>query len=373
MSGKHTKGKNDDKVVVSPEDTAAPHSKRKKKKKLTRGQIIKRVMIGVIVCLFLVAGGIFTYIAYLLNSMDVVDIPKDDTQINLSDQYQDKKYDGIRNIAVFGVDRRGGNANTRSDVIMIVTLDNQHKKVKATSLLRDSYVSVEGYGKTKLTHAYSYGGPELAIKTINSNFNMNIRDFVTVDFDSMAKIVDAVGGVDIEVTQGELESLNKCIDEYADAYDIEKRTYVTSAGMQHLNGMQACGYARVRYDHNNGDDRRRTDRQRRVMEEVFNKALNMDPAGYLSLAQTLLPLVETSFSAGDLIGLVGEATDILTNDSAEFEQARFPMDNDSTFPTIDGMSVVDFDHEVTNEKLYNFIFEDIDPSGTTSSTSKNNS
>ena len=155
MSGKHTKGKNDDKVVVSPEDTAAPHSKRKKKKKLTRGQIIKRVMIGVIVCLFLVAGGIFTYIAYLLNSMDVVDIPKDDTQINISDQYQDKKYDGIRNIAVFGVDRRGGNANTRSDVIMIVTLDNQHKKVKATSLLRDSYVSVEGYGKTKLTHAYS--------------------------------------------------------------------------------------------------------------------------------------------------------------------------------------------------------------------------
>ena len=114
-------------------------------------------------------------------------------RINISDQYQDKKYDGIRNIAVFGVDRRGGNANTRSDVIMIVTLDNQHKKVKATSLLRDSYVSVEGYGKTKLTHAYSYGGPELAIKTINSNFNMNIRDFVTVDFDSMAKIVDAVG------------------------------------------------------------------------------------------------------------------------------------------------------------------------------------
>lgn len=97
--------------------------------------------------------------------------------------------------------------------------------------------------RQKLTHAYAYGGPELAIKTINSNFNMNIRDFVTVDFDSMAKIVDAVGGVDIEVTQGELESLNKCIDEYADAYDIEERTYVTSAGMQHLNGMQACGYA----------------------------------------------------------------------------------------------------------------------------------
>ena len=376
MSGKHTKGKNDNKVVVSPEDTATPHSKRKKKKKLTKGQIIKRVMIGVIVCLFLVAGGIFTYIAYLLNSMDVVDIPKDDTQINISDQYQDKKYDGIRNIAVFGVDRRGGNANTRSDVIIILTLDNQHKKIKATSRLRDSYVSVEGYGKTKLTHAYAYGGPELAIKTINSNFNMNIRDFVTVDFDSMAKIVDAVGGVDIEVTQGELESLNKCIDEYADAYDIEERTYVTSAGMQHLNGMQACGYARVRYDHNNGDDRRRTDRQRRVMEEVFNKALTMDPAGYLSLAQTLLPLVETSFSAGDLIDLVGEATDILTNDGAEFEQARFPMDVDASFPRIDGMEVVDFDHEVTNEKLYNFIFEDIDPSatttGNTSTTSKNN-
>ena len=95
--------------------------------------------------------------------------------------------------------------------------------------------------------------------------------------------------------------------------------------------------------------------------------MNMDPAYYLSMAQTLLPLVETSFTAGDLVQLVGEATDILTNDDAGFEQARFPMDSDLFFPNLpSGMSVVDFDSEVTNEKIYNFIFEDIDPSATTS-------
>lgn len=367
MNGKHRNSKHSDRVIVSPEDTAAPKSRKKKKKKLTKAQLVKRIMVGVIVCLFLIAGGIFTYIAVLLNSMQHTVIPKDDTQINISDQYTDSKYDGIRNIAVFGVDRRGS-GSSRSDVIMVVSIDNQHKKIKALSLLRDSYVSIDGYSsRDKLGHAYAYGGPELAIKTINKNFNLNVRDFVTVDFDSMAKVVDAVGGVDIEVTQGELESLNKCIDEYCDVYNIKNRTYVTSAGMQHLNGMQACGYSRVRYDNNQGDDRRRTERQRRVLEEVFNQAMNMDPAGYLSMAQTLLPLVETSFTAGDLVQLVGEATDILTNDDAGFEQARFPMDSDLFFPNLpSGMSVVDFDSEVTNEKIYNFIFEDIDPSATTS-------
>ena len=240
---------------------------------------------------------------------------------------------------------------------MILTVDRKNNKMKATSLLRDSYVTIQGRkSKEKLAHAYAYGGPELAIQTINQNFGLNVRDYVTVDFDSMAKVVDAMGGVTIDVQANEIKSTNESIKEYCKYYK-ETPTYVKKAGVQTLNGMQACGYSRVRYA-GNGDDRQRTDRQRRVIEQVFNKALAMNPLEYPSMAAKVVPLMETSLSTSKILGL---GTAVLKSGSAKFDQMRFPMNMDLMPETINGVSVITFDETATKQKLHDFLFEDITP------------
>lgn len=117
----------------------------------------------------------------------------------------------IVNIALFGVDQRNNQEQVRSDSVMILSVDKKHNKIKIISLMRDTYVEIEGYGKTKLTHAYYYGGPQLAVKTINQNFGTNITEFATVNFQQMAAIIDAVGGVEIDISEAERKNANGSI------------------------------------------------------------------------------------------------------------------------------------------------------------------
>ena len=114
----------------------------------------------------------------------------------------------IINIAFFGVDRRAVNEASRSDSIMILSIDEMHKKIKMSSIMRDTYVEIKNHGQTKINHAYAYGGPQLAIRTLNENFNLDIRDYVTVDFFNFEKIIDAIGGVTIDVKQDEISLIN---------------------------------------------------------------------------------------------------------------------------------------------------------------------
>lgn len=155
--------------------------------------------------------------------------------------------------------------NSRSDTIMILSIDKQHDKLKLTSIMRDTYISVDGHGMTKITHAYAYGGPQLAVKTINQNFNMNIKDYVTVDFFGLEKIIDSIGGVQINVEKAEVPVMNSYITETS---RIEKTvpTFVQSSGLQTLNGSQAVAYSRIRYVGN--ADYKRTQRQRTVLEQL---------------------------------------------------------------------------------------------------------
>lgn len=134
--------------------------------------------------------------------------------------------------------------------------------------MRDSYVDIEGHGKTKLNHAYAYGGPELAIKTINSNFKLNIRDFVAVDFYGLENIIDTVGGVEIPVRSDEIKYINSYMQGTA---KVENKAVqeVQNPGLQNLNGMQAVAYARIRYT--SGGDYERTERQRTILTAVMNK------------------------------------------------------------------------------------------------------
>lgn len=340
-----------------PKQEPAAHGKSRKTKKKRLPKPV-RIFLVVLPCLLVVcAVGLLVYGLWLNSQFTRTEIPRDDSALGIDSQFNDAKYDEITNIALFGVDRRQGES-CRSDAIIVLTVDRKRNKMKATSLLRDSYVSIDGRThKEKLAHAYSYGGPELAIRTLNQNFGLNIRDYITVDFDSMAKVVDAVGGVTIDVKQNELKSLNESIREYCEYYD-EEPTYVTEAGEQLLNGMQACGYSRVRYA-GNGDDRQRTDRQRRVIEQVFNKVLAMNPISYPSLAAKVVPLIETSMSMGDMLGL---GTAVMKSGSASFDQMRFPMNVDLWEDhAYDGSSVIAFDEETTKQKLHDFLFEDIKP------------
>ena len=170
----------------------------KKKRKRRRG--CAHFLFCWLLILLGLGGGAF-YAWRVLGSYEYNPINEDNLAVSAaSQQYADK----VTNIALFGVDSRAGEGS-RSDAMMILSVDSKRGCIKLSSLMRDAYVAVDGHGQTKLCHAYAYGGPELAVKTINQNFQMDIREYATVNFTQMADIVDAVGGVELEVSEGEME------------------------------------------------------------------------------------------------------------------------------------------------------------------------
>ncbi len=277
----------------------------------------------------------------------------------------------IINVALFGIDSRDEKSfKGLSDSIMIMSLNTETKKVKIISLMRDTLVPIEKDGKTtynKLTTAYKTGGPELAIKTINKCFDLDISEYATVNFYGMADIIDAVGGIDVTLTEREVKSrgknnhgINDMIEEvclYMD--ESPKDHYVTVSGDQHLNGIQAVAYARIRYVANiwgTNNDYGRTDRQRYVMEQLFNKATKMKKTQYIKLAKSLIPCSETSLSYSDILNL---ATNILLH-SPTFEQSRAPQD-EWNMPAPSGSfgSVVYFDLDYAAKAIHGVIYDDL--------------
>ena len=146
------------------------------------------------------AGIGFWYVQDKLGKVNYVDISSDDIEVT---EGIDEKMNGYRTIAIFGVDSRSNQLEkgTRSDCIILATIDESTKEVKLTSVYRDTYLELTGRGLDKVTHAYSYGGAALAMSTLNTNLDLNITEFVTVNFESVVDIVDAVGGVSINVTK----------------------------------------------------------------------------------------------------------------------------------------------------------------------------
>ncbi|WP_303864657.1 LCP family protein [Alkalibaculum bacchi] len=308
-----------------------------KKKERSTG---KKVLIGFLALILLIsAGGIYLFDKYL-GDMSRVDISKNDEELNISPE-SSKKDDKIINIALFGIDTRANDYDsaTRSDTIMIASLDKQHKKIKLTSIMRDTYVNIPDRGYDKINHSYAFGGPELAIKTINKNFDMNIKNYVTVNFSAMAKIVDAIGGVEIDVKD----------------YEIRHLPGVNSTGLQNLSGDQAVSYSRIRYS---GDgDYERTQRQRKVLENVIYKVLDSKSLTQaLALIETLTPNVETSLSTVDMVGL---ATDVFSSNIKTLENTRLPLDEYSKGGTWNGVYYLKPNSLVDNVKyLHEFIYED---------------
>ena len=277
----------------------------------------------------------------------------------------------IINVALFGIDTREKNSfKGLSDSIMILSLNTETKKVKVISIMRDTLVPIESNGTTtynKITTAYQKGGPELAIKTLNKVFGLDISEYATVNFYGMSDIIETVGGIDAELTDREVKArgennhgINDMIQEICQYSGYNPNDYyITTSGKQHLNGVQAVAYARIRYVPNiwgTNNDYGRTDRQRYVMEQLFNKATQMGKTQYVKLAKALIPCSETSLSYSQIISL---AFNILLK-SPTFEQARIPQ-NEFLMNSPSGSfgSVVYYDLNYASKVIHAMIYDDM--------------
>lgn len=289
------------------------------------------------ILIFVLVGATVFYGNYLLNKIDKVEIDKENVGITEEVEEKLSQYDDkITNIALFGIDAEDGGVG-RSDSIIIATLDFHNKKLKLTSIMRDSYVDIDGYGTDKINHAYAFGGAELAIKTLNQNFNLNIEDFVAVNFTTMPKIIDKIGGITVDITSEEVSYIQG----------------IESAGTYNLTGYQALDYSRIRYA--TGGDYVRTERQRTVLTKIFEKILAMNPTKYPGLLSEVLPMVKTNFNSAEILEL---GTEVLSMGVASLEQERFPLDGYCEGKMIDGIYYLTFDKDATVNQLHEYIFED---------------
>ena len=256
------------------------------------------ILILIILAIIAVASGYF-FIRGKLDQMQQVDI--DENNLNVSATVAEN-LSGYRNIAIYGVDSRDselGEGN-RSDCIIIASINNDTKEIKLISVYRDTYVDIDGYGLDKITHAYSYGGPELALKTLNENLDLNVTEFVTVNFDAVADAVNALGGVEINIQADEIDYLNSYLAETSRVTGLETEE-ITETGLQTLDGVQAVAYSRIRYTE--GGDYRRTERMRTVIEAMFEKLKDKSLGEINNLADQILPEVYTNIEPNEIISL----------------------------------------------------------------------
>lgn len=334
----------------------------------------RKKQIGILLILLFAAVGLLVYVFAKMTSFKQVDIGKTDEElgiqsINYSELVIRPSYpyaggaellktddldNQIINIALFGIDRRNGNERGRSDAIIIATLDFQHGKIKLISLMRDLEVPIEGHGRTKLNHAYAYGGAPLAVKTINQNFGLDIRDYVTVDFFMLASIIDALGGIEVDVRPEEIQHINKYIKEMSGLKDLEPN-YLEESGRQTLSGIQAVAYARIR-SVGNGDFQR-TERQKQVLVQIIEKMKEKGVTAVPKLLMELSPYVETSLSRTDILSM---AYQYFKHGNMVVEQQRFPLDGtwESGY-TKSGSWVIRTDLEKMKNAIQQYVYTDV--------------
>jgi LCP family protein required for cell wall assembly len=258
------------------------------------------------------------------------------------------KEDGVVNILLIGNDSRENGEDGRSDAMILLSISSKTKKIYMTSLLRDIYVDIPGHDGNRLNAAYSYGGPELLLETVEKNFDITVNRYVLVNFEAFAALVDAVGGVELELTSAEVELVNGYLWEYNILTDRPEGTdYLDTSvsGLIHLNGPQALAYSRNRYI---GTDFGRTERQRKVLTEVIHnlpKALVQNPG---ELFDNLFPNLTTNLTQTECFRLSLMAPKLLTY---EIEQCTIPADGTYQNANIRGMAVLQLDFEKNQEIL----------------------
>lgn len=287
----------------------------------------------VLVCIFLIS---FYTVHKTLGKVNQIPVDTSDLNINYEEIEEFENHEKIVNIALFGIDSKDG-VRGRSDAIMIATIDPIHNKLKLTSIMRDSYVNIPDIGMDKINHAYAFGGPQLSIKTINENFGLDIKDYMSVNFTSLPEIIDILGGVEVNITDEEVTHIPG----------------INSPGIYNLTGKQALSYSRIRYA--TGGDYVRTERQRTILSALFDKASMLSFTSFPELLNKILPHIQTSLDTSDILSL---GTKALMVASKGLVQDRFPRDGYCEGTLIDGIYYLAFDQATAKEQMMNYIFDD---------------
>jgi cell envelope-related transcriptional attenuator len=330
---------------IMSEDNQKPKKKRKKSK--------VAFFFTMLIAEVFVLGVIFAY-AYALKQYSKIQRPDYNVEQVLNTDLSEKKLAemrGYRNIAVFGVDSRDSSVGrgNRSDVIIICSIDQSNGEIKLVSVYRDTYLDVGKNSFQKATHAYSYGGPARAVKMLNDSLDLNITDYITFNWKAVATAVNILGGVDIDITPAEFKYINSYITETVKGTGIGS-VQLKAPGMQHLDGVQAVAYARLRYM---DTDYQRTERQRKVVELAFEKAKKADPKTLNDLLGNVLSMVATNLTWQDGLDVI--------NDIGKYklvDTQGFPFKKDDMTKGTKGFIVVPIDLESNVVQLHSYLFKD---------------
>ena len=335
------------------------HPKKRRKKKL-----IQNILILCLSLVFLVAGAGCIYADHMLgrinfigdesNKTDTAPIFQTNGSLNaktglLGGLYHD---DAITNILVMGVDDYQPNDPGRSDSMILASIDTRHQKLKLTSFMRDMYVAIPGKDSNRLNVAYSSGGPQLAVKTIEANFGVDIDRFVLIDYSSFSQIVDKLGGVDMTITQGEANLINRYSGD--SKRNLKEGTFL-------LTGKQALYYSRIRAI---GNDFERTERQRKVFSSLINKFKTANIGTINQALYDVLPLVGTNMTKNEILDM---AANSLTYLNYPISQSRIPGDDAYVSDKVSiggvGASVLIPNLDKCRDSVATFIYEDDIPTG----------
>ena len=327
-AGNHKKnaGKNAPQRGTASKGTAPRTNGKKMSAKQRKAKKRKRIILFTVEIVALVVLLAALVSVLMITKMDKVKINPEDIAVN-PEVEENTEMKGYRNIALFGVDSRTGKLGkgNRSDTIMIASINQDTGDVKLVSVYRDTYLNLGTDAYNKANAAYAQGGPEQAINMLNMCFDLNIQEYVTVGFDALIETIDALGGIQIDVHENEIEHLNNYqrsmfSEDENDALN-ENIVKVTKPGLQTLNGLQATAYCRIRYV---GDDFGRAERQRKVLLACLDKAKQANPATLVEILNKVLEHVYTNIGVEEMASVLKDVAsyEVVAQDGIPFESAR---------------------------------------------------
>lgn len=330
----------------------------KKQKRILQRRRRRRILFGIeIFILLILIGGVFIYAKLGKMNFTDLDFSKIGVNTGVSDNNVMK---GYTTIGLIGLDGRDGKlkSGVRSDTMIIASINNDTKKVKLVSVYRDTYLRIgedsEGNGQyDRANAAYAKGGPEQFLSMLNTNLDLNVTDFVSVDFQAVAEAVELLGGIDVELKEEEVVHLNNYCVETSKVTGMDYTPLEEKAGVHHLNGVQTVSYARIRYT--SGNDFRRAARQREVIYKIVEKAKNSDIATLSKILDKVFPKVYTSFTKAEILQM---GMSMMSYDIED--QTGFPFDHLYGERVKDAMGGLDVVLPVTLEsnviKLHEFLY-----------------
>lgn len=296
----------------------------RKQKRLLKKRRRRRILFGIeIFILLILIAGVFIYAKLGKMNFTSLDFSKIGVNSGVSNN---KVMKGYTTIGLVGLDNRSTKLKSgNSDTMIIASINNDTKKVKLVSVYRDTYLRIgedsEGNGQySKANAAYAKGGAEQFLNMLNTNLDLNVTDFVSVDFQAVAEAVELLGGIDVELKEEEVVHLNNYCVETSKVTGMDYTPLKKTAGVHHLNGVQTVAYARIRYTA--GNDFRRAARQREVIYKIVEKAKNADVATLSKILDRVFPNIYTSFSKAEILQM---GMSMLSYDIED--QTGFPFDH----------------------------------------------